>query len=265
MFVQTEIQNKIRMNLDRLKVKNPSYSLRAYAKKLNLSPSALSEILNGKRKVSKKMASRIFERMNLAPTEMNSVLELFDKKAEIKNQDGHQLDEKTKLIDYMQLSSDQFNLIGEWQHFAILSLMETKGFKSDIIWIANKLKISQKLTQISIERLVRLGFVFKKNKKLVTNKRALLTSDNISNLAVRKSHYADLALAEKALDVCPVDERDFTSITIAANQKNLTKAKKMIREFQDKLTLCLEEGDKDEVYKFSFSLYPLTEKSTTKE
>jgi len=38
---------------------NPSYSLRAFAKHLNIEPSALSKILNGKRRISKKMFTKI--------------------------------------------------------------------------------------------------------------------------------------------------------------------------------------------------------------
>ncbi len=258
---QLAVQNLIRTNLSQIQMKNPGFSLRAYAKKLELSPSALSEILNGKRKISEKMAVRIFQRMNLAPEATQPVLNLFGNK----KQDLDFIENTTEEtdtpanIDFLRLSSDQFNLIAEWQHFAILSLLETKNCKSDIAWIAKKLGISQIQAKGSIERLLRLGFIFKKNRKLVTNKRALLSSDNIPNQAVRKSHYQDLTLAEKALDSTSVEERDFTAITIAANKKNLPKAKKMIRDFQDKLTLCLEQGEKDEVYKFTFYLYPLTE------
>ncbi len=263
---QLELQNKIRSNLDLIKIKNPQFSLRAYAKKLDLAPSALSEILNGKRKISKKLATRILNRMNLSPAESNKVLELFDRKAK-----GLDFDESSRLdtppanINFLQLSSDQFNMIAEWQHFALLSLMETKGFKSEVSWISKKLGLPQAQINAALERLTRLGFVFKKNRKYVTNKRALLTSDNIANQAVRKSHYVDLSLAENALDTTSVEERDFTAITIAASKKNLSKAKKMIREFQDKLTLCLEDGEKDEVYKFTFYLYPLTKNIETKD
>jgi uncharacterized protein (TIGR02147 family) len=265
---QIEIQNLIRSNLDQIKIKNPGFSLRAYAKKLELSPSALSEILNGKRKISGKMAARIIERMNLSPDISTPVLNLFDSKTKelsFEEEPGIDSPAPPPVIDFLQLSSDQFNLIAEWQHFALLSLMETKNFKSDIQWIARKLGISTQQAQTSLDRLIRLGFVFKKNRKFVTNKRALISSDNIPNQAVRKSHYNDLQLAEKALDHTPVDERDFTAITIAANKKNLPKARKMIREFQDKLTLCLEQGEKDEVIKFSFYLYPLTQEVESKD
>ncbi|MEQ1723693.1 MAG: TIGR02147 family protein [Pseudobdellovibrio sp.] len=259
---QILIQNKIRSHLELIQRKSPSFSLRAYAKKLSLAPSALSEILNGKRKISKKLATRILDKMNLDPQEASTILNHFDQKMlDVVRKNPR----PQKSIDFLQLSSDQFNLISEWQHFAILSLMETKGFKSDPIWIAKKLSLAQPVVNQAIERLLRLGFIFKKNKKLITNKKALITSDNIPNQAVRKSHYVDLTLAEKALDACPVNERDFTAITIAANSKNLEKAKQMVRDFQDELTLCLEEGDKNEVYKFTFYLYPLTSRKPETE
>lgn len=266
---QIEMQNLIRSNLNQIKIKNPGFSLRAYAKKLELSPSALSEILNGKRKISGKMAARIIDRMNLSPEVSSPVLNLFEKNMKdlgfIEPEQKADTATHPPAIDFLQLSSDQFNLIAEWQHFALLSLMETKNFKSDITWIARKLGITTQQTQSSLDRLMRLGFVFKKNRKFVTNKRALISSDNVPNQAVRKSHYNDLVLAEKALDQTAVEDRDFTAITIAANKKNLPKARKLIREFQDKLTLCLEQGEKDEVMKFTFYLYPLTQEVESKD
>lgn len=258
---QALIQDKLRSDLNDIQQRKPFYSMRAYAKKLDLSPSALSEILNGKRRISKKMAERILSRLDLDPQEQSSIVGLFGEKPQKKEEKQHFL----KSINFLKLGTDQFNMISEWQHFAILSLMETKGFKSDPTWIAKKLSIPESLAKASIDRLIRLGFIFIKNKKLVTNKQALLTTDNIPNQAVRKSHYQDLALAEQALDHCPVTERDFTAITIAANKKNLPKARKMIREFQDQLTLCLEEGEKDEVFKFTFYLYPLTDRKLQEE
>lgn len=77
---QLEIQNLLRSHLSEIKNQNPGFSLRAYARKLELSPSALSEILNGKRRISGKMAAKIIGRMNL-PNELTSpVLSLFESK-----------------------------------------------------------------------------------------------------------------------------------------------------------------------------------------
>lgn len=266
---QLEFQKTLRLHFEEIKVKNASYSLRAFARKLDLSPSALSEIFNGKRRISQKIALRVLERLNYAPNEIARLLSSLDDKtpgsaAVDAKRNTTQLSLQRK-VDFLQLSNDQFNMIGEWQHFALLSLIETKNFKSEVSWMANRLGLTTAQTQSTLERLIRLGFVRKKNGKYTTNKQALLTSDDIPNQAVRKSHYADLKLAEKALDECPIELRDFTANTVSVNTKQLEKAKDLIRRFQDELTLLLEEGTCDEVYKFTFYLYPLTTNDLKKD
>jgi transcriptional regulator with XRE-family HTH domain len=53
------IQRKLSEALLEARSRNPAFSLRAFARKLEMSPSAISELLNGKRRVSRKLASRI--------------------------------------------------------------------------------------------------------------------------------------------------------------------------------------------------------------
>src|ERR1700722_8681225 len=74
---QINLRKKMMENLVEIQTKNPSYTLRAYAKKLRMSHSALSEILRGKRRVSKKLAERIVDRLNLDPKEAAHVIGSF--------------------------------------------------------------------------------------------------------------------------------------------------------------------------------------------
>lgn len=258
---QIAIQTKIRSEFEGLQRRNPAFSMRAFAKKLQLSPSALSEIIGGKRKVSKKMAERILTRMCLDPKEQEAILSTFE------NKNQTELDPSLikvaagkykKSINFLKLNADQFSLISEWQHFALLSLMETFDFVSDTEWMAKRLGISITDLQKTLTRLIDLNLVTKKYTKYFPTEAPLITTDNISDVAVRKSHYADLKLAEKTLDEVPVEDRDFTAITIAADKSKLPEARRMIREFQDSLTQFLEDGTKDEVYKMTFYMYPLS-------
>ncbi|MFZ3230908.1 MAG: TIGR02147 family protein [Pseudobdellovibrio sp.] len=256
---QIVIQTKIRSEFEILQQRNPAFSLRAFAKKLQLSPSALSEIISGKRKISKKMAQRLVERMCLNPIESESILGFFNTKStNQENTTKSKLQKYRKNLNFLKLSADQFNIISEWQHFAVLSLMETKNFISDLSWISKRLSITTSELQKTLLRLSDLNLISKKNNKLIPTNTPLITTDNVTNLAVRKSHYADLDLAKKALDEVSVEDRDFTAITLAVDKSKLAEAKKMIREFQDSLTLFLEDGKKDEVYKMTFYMYPLT-------
>jgi uncharacterized protein (TIGR02147 family) len=258
---QLIIQSKLREQLHLFQQRNPAYSLRAFALKLNLSPSALSEILNGKRKVSKKMALMIYERLGVDPIDTHLLSTYFDQRKNNYENNLAELESTSEShLKFLELSADQFNIIEKWHHFAILSLIETKDFKPKVEWISKRLNISVTEVKLALDRLERLGLIecnAKKTKISLTGG-PLITSDDISNQAVKRSHYEDLKFAEGVLDNVSVVDRDFTAVTIAVDSKKLPKAKKMIREFQDRLSQFLESGEKDEVYKMTFYLYPLT-------
>jgi plasmid maintenance system antidote protein VapI len=112
----SEIYNIISSEYKRIKSKNPSYSLRAYAAKLQIPPSALSEILNGKRSITDKMAKRIVGRLNLSKSKQAILLELNSIKIEQLSED---------------LTLDYFRTISDWHYFATLSLAELSTFKDE--------------------------------------------------------------------------------------------------------------------------------------
>lgn len=255
MTEQLAIQIKLRNQLFDYQKKNPAFSLRSFAKKLQVSPSSLSEILNGKRNISKKLAIRILSRLGSDPKDQNKIIQLFEY-SKISSQT-----DQPKTKKYLELSSDQFQTLSQWQHFAILALTETKGFIADPSWISGRLGLSLGEVEQALDRLHRLGLIeWNRTKKLlkVTNG-PLTTSDDISDLAVRQSHFEDLKMAAQKLDDIEVDDRDFTSITVAIDKSKMKEAKTMIREFQDKLSAFLETGKQTEVYKICFHLFPLTQ------
>jgi uncharacterized protein (TIGR02147 family) len=253
MTEQMAFQAKLRSQLLEAQQKNSAFSLRAFASKLQMSPSALSEILNGKRRVSQQLAEKTLILMGTEPSELAKILRLFEKR-------DLSISEDKANGSYLELKSDQFQLIAQWYHFAILSLAETKGFKATPLWIAKRLGIKVIEAEQALERLNRLGFIqwSRSQKKLKLMQGQLSTSDDVADAAVRKSHFEDLKLAEETLAKVPVEERDFSSITIAINKNKLSLAKKMIRQFQDQLSAVLEADTKDEVFKFSFYAIPLS-------
>jgi len=252
---QIALQTKLRTHFLALQRKNSSFSLRAFAQKLQLSPSALSEILNGKRKVSRQLAEKILSQMGTDPKEQSKILSLFQKTSRPDFQEDPASDRK-----YLELKSDQFQMISKWHHFAILSLVETKGFQANPLWIAKRLGIKLPEAEQALERLERMGFIqwSRAQKKIKLTQAQLSTTDDVANPAIRQSHYEDLHLSTQALDQVAVEDRDFSSLTIAIDKSKLPEAKKMIREFQDRLCAFLETGHQDEVYKLNFHVLPLT-------
>ena len=60
--MQNEIIERLSNEYTKARAKNPSYSLRAFSNRLGIQVSALSEILNGKRVISKKKGKKNFVR-----------------------------------------------------------------------------------------------------------------------------------------------------------------------------------------------------------
>lgn len=224
------------------RIKNSSYSLRAFAKKLGVSPALVSQVLTGKRPISAKFASIIVDRLNIDP------------------QSQHDLSVKQSVKSpWVELSIDQFRLIAEWQHFAILSLAETNGFRSDAKWVARRLGISPVLAATSIECLIRMGLMRRsKSGKLSVTGAQYHSSDGVPNVAARRALNEDLDFAKKSLDEDSLDRRDFTSITLAIDPAKMPRAKKLIREFRECFMKEIDSGKRSEVYKLCVQFFPLT-------
>src|SRR4051812_38586667 len=110
---QLALQRILQSRFAALQSKNPSYSIRAFAKKAGVSPGTLSLILLGKRAASKKLAARIAEKLLLDPQERSEMLEQFTTKPPAAVSETGSLGS-----NYVQLSADQFHVVSEWYYFA---------------------------------------------------------------------------------------------------------------------------------------------------
>lgn len=253
----TPIQKLLWERFETIRKKNASYSLRAFSKKLGVGLGTVSEVMQGKRKVSFKMAKKIADALLLDPIDRALVLGPYTDK--IGTSPG------TPVLNSLQLSTDQYQLLAEWHHFALLSLMKLPTFQDDPEWIADRLNITAKDATKSIERLERLGMIEKQNDKWVRRTPYYRTSDDVSNLSLRKSHYQTLERASHSLDHDAVEERDFTWLTFAFRSHEMSEAKTFIRKFQDEFTEKFgTPADGDRVYRLGMQLFPMSKKCVSK-
>lgn len=228
--------------------KNPSYSMRAYAAKLGISQPSISEILSGKRPLTKKMAYKILRGLDRNPDEISNLIK--------------PANSKTLDAAFTSVDMDSYHLISDWYYYAILSLMETRGFISSGEWVAKRLEISEHQANEAIETLLRLKMVTKdpKNGKLRSSGQQLeaIYPGDTKSMALRKANRQNLELANFALDNVPLTERDFTAITLTFDPKKMEEARQMIKVFRRNFNRVMEAGHKKEVYKLCIQLYPLS-------
>ena len=255
---QAAIQTLLRTNFIELQSKNSRYSLRSYAGKVGIHVGALSCIMNGKRNVSRDLAERIARRLLIDPQKRTELLELFPIKKKTKKISTAEDNEEVP-PRYLELEALKFKMIAEWEHYAVLSLMNTKDFNDEIVWIALRLGITENRANEVVNRLLEVGLVNRDQQyKLVRTHASVRSSDDTVNLSLRKSHEVTLELANESLSRDEIHQRDFTYITMAVDPRNISVAKEMIRKFQDELAEVLESGNQMEVYRFSTQLFPMT-------
>lgn len=255
MEAQSFIQKTLRERLDELKLKNSSFSLRAFARLLEISPASLSEFLNGKRVLSEKMIKKIALKLSLSPSEYSNLT----KKIDIEKNRISKTDKALNLQNAVQLQNDQYYLVADWHYYSILCLVETEDFVKDYEWIARRLKTSANKVKDCFERLIRLGYLeFDSKGNLCYKDVELNTTEDIPNTSLRRRHKENFEEASEQLYTTEVNKRDYSFMTLAIAPEKLPEIKAKIRKFQDELIASLESSPKKEVYEFCFQVFPRT-------
>lgn len=252
------VSQLIKAELARIQSTSPKFSMRSFAKKLGVSQTELSEVVNGKRKPSSRLVINYFKLFSKNQAEyLGQIFSLERSGLKLKKKDKH----------LHKLEEQQFKLMADWQHFAILSLFETYDFDSDVAWIAKRIsatkaKTEEYLTTLKYLRLIKTT----ENGTLALVNEGIKTSDEITSHAIREAHLKDLELVKNIIH-SPLDlkMRDITSCTYAVNIKNIAKFKTLVRNFQDKVADLLEDDKAEEVYRMSVYFYPLTQVRTKEQ
>lgn len=219
--------------------KNPRYSLRAFARSLEIEPSMLSKILRGKRPVSSKVRVRVLSHFGLP----NVTPEMTNEK------------------EFQPIGEAAFDVIKDWYHYAIIELTKIKGFHSSPEWIAKALDLSVLEARAAVERLIRLGLIKVDSKgKFTEGPSNYSIADSADrSLAALAHQKAILEKALSSLDHVPYHQRENSGMTMAINTSRLTHAENLIRKFRrDLMTLLEDANGADEVYQLVVALYPVS-------
>ena len=131
---------------------NASYSLRAFARDLSISPQQLSSVLNGQRGISARAAEKLATKLGLSSQQKEifcqSACAQFSRGKVAKAIAQAKLDHLTSnTFQSAALELDVLKTISNWYHFALLSLIKMPVPKTHkqgtVSWYSKKLKISE--------------------------------------------------------------------------------------------------------------------------
>ncbi len=256
--------NQILMNeFEKRNSINHRYSLRSFARDIRMSPSRLSEILNQKRGLSPQKAQEILKYLPIS--EENKKLFLLAVEAKHHRSPKRKSEALNEINSFMQknketkkINETQFGHISGWYYYALLELIETKNFKNDCEWIAQKLHLNKTIVESALDKLETLNLIKKKNDSYENNYDVTTTSFDESSTSLKKYHSQILRKAEKELFKQDVQDREFLGMTMAFDKQDIKKAKKLIRKFQE--DFANEFGvsvEKNSVYQLNVQFFRL--------
>lgn len=246
--------SNVRREFRKRSLKNSSYSLRAFARSLDVSAASLSGLLSGQRPLTQKMVCKIATGLNLSPQKTDMYLnKIFRAKRGLIVK---------KAYEEQLLSEDQFLIISDWVHFAILRLIKTKDFKSNINWIAKRLNVNSILIQEAVDRLIRLELLKIDGKEWIdqSNGNTSYVKTTTTNANI-KSFLKKMKLKSiHSLEIDPIEVRNHTGMMLTISEKSLPLAKELITNFRKSLAEILEndQDELDQVYFLEVGLFPIT-------
>lgn len=247
--------------------RNPQYSLRAFARDLNLSPSMLCDVLAEKHHLSRDRAFKVAQGLRLSAPETELFCDLVDAKharcINKKKEAEKRLNIRWKRAEFVHIEENRFKMMAEWYHLAIFELLEFKDFRADPKWISKVLGIPVPTVNEALERLEFLGIIERRGGTLKSKSGFVETSSGAPSTAVRQYHDGILDKAKQAIFFQDMEERELSALTIAMSAKDVPKAKEMIRNFRREFAKQLSNSsDKDALYMFSMQLFRLDQKET---
>lgn len=226
------------------KERNPKFSIRALGNYFEIDGPSMNRMLSGKRKITDKMFLKFANKMNLTDAQVKQIL------GEKENVSPEE--------QYKEIQEEQFKIISEWYHYAILKMTKLKEFKNDYKWMANLLGIKAYEAEEAVERLLNLNFLkIDENGKLID----ISGGVNISKpkvASVLKHQKGILSEAYRSVSDLPANERAHCTLTLAVNKKKMEYVKERMRIFRAEIDKFLSEPneDKDDVYHLSVSYFP---------
>jgi transcriptional regulator with XRE-family HTH domain len=244
-------RNYLKQEYMRRSGKNPNYSLRAFAQQLGLNHATLSTMLSGKRRITESSTLKISKALGLSPKEIGQFVQPTSPKGKVKS------------APYYFLQQDSFSLISEWYYDAILELSLIEGFKLEPKIISQSLNITPLQAKLALETLERLELLKRTSEgryRIQHQNSTNILDEDFTTAAQKKHQRSILEKSLQALENVDRKNRDHTSMTIAINRKDLSRAKDLIRNFRYKLNSFLQRdnADLDEVYQLQVSFFPLS-------
>lgn len=213
------------------KKRNGSYSVRAFARDLGLSPSHLSEFLSGKSKLSHEKADTLADKLKLEGEHRHHWCDLLTAHSKLKKDRDAAVFRICQRLEGSQgaVKEKVFRTISDWHHFAILTF-----FGAHPNWSARELSektgLDEETVEESIDSLVQLQLLKPVDDGYEPTDDYSLVGNTIPSEAIRKSHEQVLEQSQQALKKFDMKQRESQSLFVSIPKNQMASFHEELRK-----------------------------------
>lgn len=253
---QQVVKRLLKKSFDEICIKNDHYSLRAFAKKLGVASSAISEIFKDKRNVSFEKAKEFGRILGWTSDDM----EILERCFYTNNQYDRLKDfTRNRKTAEMLTTVDTSEFIYDWLYYGILCLLKLREAPKSVSEIASRLGEPLERVQSALDRMKEKGILSENSTgKWEVPKVTYLSNPNCSLELLEARVVQGLDGMKFALDKSLPGRSGVVSL-IATSVKRAKQSEPIVEDFMRRLSLFLSESEeKTDVFELNINVFPRT-------
>jgi uncharacterized protein (TIGR02147 family) len=255
--------------LARRKKANPVYSLRAFARDLDITAPQLSAVMNGRKGISAEAAKKLVAKLDLSNEEktvfLGSATALHSRLKSERSRAAEQLQRFSDSAAFQTIQESSLSVVNEWFYLSVLQCFDLRDFEPNHAWIAAKLGISPVEAERAVLRLAQVGLLKRKGSFFAQSQDYVRTPD-IPSRAIRAHLQEWLGIASRALEQQSIQERDFSSTVFAVDPARVPEFKSRLQAFREEFCHEASKGKaQTEIYSLSMQFFRVSKSNNKKE
>ncbi|MGE0529324.1 MAG: TIGR02147 family protein [Bdellovibrionales bacterium] len=251
----------LRRYFERKKRTSPGFSLRSLAARLEISPSFLSRIFNGKKPIPAELGAKLASALDVEPELLpTAALSSQPTKPE-------PLKEVTSAVEDWEITETQaLQVLRNWYYLPVLEFTTLKDFDGSVEQIATGLRLPLPVAEVALRELESLGLLRRVNGRYEKVHEKIRFTSAKTIPWIRKFHDNMMERAQAELRNATSEEeyqkRLITGITLTADPEKIQVARQRLAECLHEIANDLIASPGTEVYHLAVQLFPLTRRGT---
>jgi uncharacterized protein (TIGR02147 family) len=251
-------------------------SLRAVAKKMGVSVTLLSLVIQGKRRLPIRLLDPLCQYLDIDQVDRDKLLkelifreggttqhalELVSRSLDAKSAEK----KKPSALQWETLAKKDSEFLADWMDIAIFLTSGLKKSEGSPEWVSRKLFLELGLVNRRMRQLEEAGFLVRQGEELRPAKRSLQIRSGKDFAPIRAYHKAHLENAIQTLEQNTSEfdlyHRFITGMTLTVSKKSISRFKQKIQDFLLEFAEECAQDEAEEVYQMAVQFFPVSQVS----